>query len=66
MESSVTPLSSLKGTLMDFVNFSTWIYADYQCKRAFLNQSGMLQLGQEEANEALCGIQSTHFSIYSH
>lgn len=50
MESSVTPLSSLKDTLTDFVKFSTWICADYRCKRAFLSQSGALQLGQDGPN----------------
>lgn len=43
-EPSVTPLSSLKGALVDFVKFSTWIYADYRRERAFLNQSGVFEL----------------------
>lgn len=65
MESSVTPLSSLKGTLVDFVKFSTWIYADYQCKRAFLNQSGVFELQQEGSSGALCNIQRTRFSLFT-
>lgn len=64
MESSVTPLSSLKGTLVDFVKFSTWIYADYQCKRAFLNQSVGFELQQEGSSGALCNIQRTRFSLF--
>lgn len=62
---SVTPLSSLKGTLVDFVKFSRWIYADYEHRRAFLNQSGGFELQQEGSSGALCFIQRTRFSLFT-
>lgn len=64
-EPPVTPLSSLKGTLVDFVKFSTWIYADYRCKRAFLNQSGGFELQQEGSSAVLYYIQRTRLTLFT-
>lgn len=55
----------LKGTLVDFVKFSTWIYADYRCKRAFLNQSGGFELQQEGSSDVLYYIQRTRLTLFT-